>query len=95
MKASHAVFDCRGYVLGLTLLPEHSRIGASSTLLVQTHLLTVKEVALTPRQSERTVREKIAAGDLAAVRIGSGPKAPIRVDAVELERFIHPSKGTQ
>ena len=34
------------------------------------------------------MREKVAAGDLEAVRIGSGPKAPIRVDAAELERWI-------
>ncbi len=62
-------------------------------MLVQTRLLTVREVAATLRQSERTVRVKIAAGDLEAVRIGSGPKAPIRVEAAELERFISP-KGT-
>jgi hypothetical protein len=39
-----------------------------------------------------TVRRKIASGDLAAVRIGSGPRAPIRVEAAELEAFIHDRK---
>ena len=59
-------------------------------MLANTRLLTVCEVALTLRQSERTVRDKIASGDLRGVRIGSGPRAPIRVDAAELEAFIHP-----
>jgi excisionase family DNA binding protein len=58
-------------------------------MLAQTRLLTVREVALTLPQSERTVRDKIASGDLAALRIGSGPRAPIRVEAAELEAFIH------
>jgi len=64
-------------------------------MLAQTHLLKVSEVAVLLRQSERTIRDKIAAGDLAAVRIGSGPRAPIRVDAGELERFIHPERNPQ
>lgn len=59
-------------------------------MLANTRLLTVCEVALTLRQSERTVRDKIASGDLRGVRIGSGPRAPIRVGAAELEAFIHP-----
>ena len=57
-------------------------------MLVQTRLLTVKEVALTLRQSERTVREKVADGTLQAIHIGSGPKAPLRIDADELDRFL-------
>jgi excisionase family DNA binding protein len=64
-------------------------------MLGHPRLLTVREVALALRQSERTVRDKIAAGDLAAVRIGSGPRAPIRVDAGELERFIQPERNPQ
>jgi excisionase family DNA binding protein len=54
----------------------------------QSRLLTVGEVALKLRQSPRSVRDKIAAGEIPAVRIGSGPKAPIRVDAAELERWL-------
>ena len=57
-------------------------------LLEDTQLLTVSEAALRLRQSERTVRDKIAAGQLPAVRIGQGPRAPIHVDAAELERFV-------
>jgi excisionase family DNA binding protein len=58
-------------------------------MFVQTRLLTVREVALTLRQSERTVRDKIASGDLSAVRIGSGPRAPLRVDAEELAALVY------
>jgi len=35
-----------------------------------------------------TTSSKIASGDLAALRIGSGPRAPFRIDAAELEHFI-------
>jgi excisionase family DNA binding protein len=56
-------------------------------------LLTVGEVALRLRQSPRTVRDKIAAGTLPAVRIGDGPRAPIRIVATELEAWlVHPRK---
>ena len=51
-------------------------------MLVQTRLLTIKEVTGTLRQSERTVREKVADGTLQAIRIGSGPKAPLRIARV-------------
>ena len=37
------------------------------------------------RQSPRSVRDKIAAGDLPALRIGAGPRAPIRIEAEELD----------
>jgi excisionase family DNA binding protein len=57
-------------------------------MIVQTHLLTIREVAAMLRQSERTVRGKVADGTLPAVRIGSGPRAPFRVDGGELERWI-------
>jgi excisionase family DNA binding protein len=62
-------------------------------MLAPARLLTVREVALTLRQSERTIRDKIASGDLQGVRIGSGPRAPIRVEAAELEAFIHERKS--
>ena len=57
-------------------------------LLEETQLLTVGEVALRLRQSERTVRDKIAAGVLPAIKIGSGPRAPIRIRADELEHWL-------
>ena len=66
-------------------------------LLEANRLLTVGEVALHLRQSERTVRDKIAAGDLPAHRIGSGPRAPIRVDRAELEAWLYntPPRGSR
>ena len=57
-------------------------------MLAQAQLLTVGEVALRLRQSPRSVRDKIAAGEIPAVKIGSGPRAPIRVDAAELEAWL-------
>jgi len=53
-----------------------------------TNLLTVAETARRLRQSEVTVRRKIADGSLPALKIGTGPRAPIRVDAAELEAWI-------
>ena len=56
-----------------------------------TNLLTVAETARRLRQSEVTVRRKIADGSLPALKIGTGPRAPIRVDAAELEAWISAS----
>ena len=58
-------------------------------MLTRPRLLTVGEVALRLRQSERTVRDKIASGALPAIKIGTGPRAPIRVDAAKLERWLY------
>jgi excisionase family DNA binding protein len=58
------------------------------TLLREPRLLTVGEVALRIRQSERTVRDKIASGALPAIKIGTGPRARIRVDRAELEEWL-------
>lgn len=58
-------------------------------LLSEPRLLTVGEVALSLRQSERTVRAKISSGALPAIKIGTGPRAPIRVDPAELERWLY------
>ena len=57
-------------------------------MLKEHRLLTVGEVALRLRQSERTVRDKIAAGALPAIRIGEGPRAPIRIPEAELEAWL-------
>ena len=55
---------------------------------MEAQLLTVAEVARRLQQSERTVRDKIASGALPAIRIGTGPRAPIRVDLAELEAWL-------
>jgi excisionase family DNA binding protein len=56
-------------------------------------LLTVAEVARLARLSERTVRRRIAAGELPAVRLGTGSRAPVRIGADELAAFVesHPA----
>ena len=56
--------------------------------LDETKLLTIGEVALLLRQSPRSVRDKINAGQLPAVRIGTGPRAPLRVDRAEIEAWL-------
>jgi excisionase family DNA binding protein len=67
-------------------------------LLVQHRLLTVGEAALVLRQSPRSVRDKIAAGEIPAMKIGPAPNAPIRIDSLEFERWLaahHLSKGQE
>lgn len=57
-------------------------------LLEETQLLTVAEVARRLQQTERTVRDKVAAGLIPSIRIGDGPRAPIRVPVEALERWL-------
>jgi excisionase family DNA binding protein len=56
-------------------------------------LLTVAEAAGLARLSEKTVRRRIATGELPAVRLGAGPRAPLRIDPAELAAFVgsHPA----
>jgi excisionase family DNA binding protein len=51
-------------------------------------LLTVRETAEVLRQSEWSVRQKIGRGEIPAIRVGVGPRAPLRVLRSELERFL-------
>jgi excisionase family DNA binding protein len=55
----------------------------------QVPLLSVGEVALRFNQSEFTIRAKVRDGTLPAVRIGNGPKAPIRFDSRELDAWLY------
>lgn len=52
-------------------------------------LLTIPEVAATLRTSRWSVYKRIGSGELPAIRIATGPKAPLRVDAQELEQFLY------
>ena len=52
-----------------------------------TNLYTVDEVAETLHLHPDSVYARIARGELAAVRLGTGPKAPIRVRAEDLDRY--------
>jgi hypothetical protein len=51
-------------------------------------LLTVRETAEVLRQSEWNVWQKIGRGEIQAIRVGAGPKAPLRVLRSDLERFL-------
>lgn len=53
-----------------------------------THLLTVHEAAERLGQHEETVRRKIREGTIPALRLGHGPRAPIRVDEDELDAWL-------
>lgn len=61
-------------------------------MLAQHRLFTVGEVALLLRQSPRSVRDKIAAGQMQAVRLGPARNAPIRIEERALERFLEEGK---
>jgi excisionase family DNA binding protein len=56
------------------------------------HLLTIAETARRIRPSESTVRRKIREGQLAAVKLGPGTRAHIRIEADALERFYVPAR---
>jgi hypothetical protein len=53
------------------------------------NLLTIRETADALRQSPCSIRRKVKAGDLAAFRIGTGPRAPLRIAEAEIYRFLH------
>jgi excisionase family DNA binding protein len=41
------------------------------------------------RCSEWTVRAKVSSGQIPALRLGDGPKSPIRISAVELDDWLN------
>ena len=51
-------------------------------------LFTVEEAARFLRLSETSVYRRVEAGELQAVRLGSGLRAPIRFSGEELERYV-------
>ena len=51
-------------------------------------LLTVDEVAARLRLSPQTVYRRIDAGELEAVQLGRGPKAPLRVRVGAVDQFL-------
>jgi excisionase family DNA binding protein len=50
-------------------------------------------MAVALRVSRRTVYDRIASGDLAAIRIGTGRKPPLRIPADALGRYVTPTRG--
>jgi excisionase family DNA binding protein len=56
-------------------------------------LLTVDEVARRFRQSRLTIRRKIAAGQLEAVRLGE--HGPLRVPEAALTAYLQPASSSE
>jgi excisionase family DNA binding protein len=56
-------------------------------------LLTVDQVADRLQVSKWSVYRRVAAGELPAVKLGDGPRAPIRIDLGELVAWLY-SEGT-
>lgn len=52
----------------------------------ESELWTVAEVAEYLRLNPETVRRWIREGRLEAVKLGNGPKAPLRIDGAEVAR---------
>ena len=55
---------------------------------VGTDLLRLREVARRLDVCEETARRLVARGELPAVRLGAGPRAPIRVASDELQAWL-------
>jgi excisionase family DNA binding protein len=56
---------------------------------VEPDLLRVPEVAERLRVSPEVVRRKIRSGELPGLRLGSGRRAPLRVDRAELDAWLY------
>jgi excisionase family DNA binding protein len=52
-------------------------------------VLTVDEAAATLRVSKWSIYRLVESGQLPALRLGNGPRTPIRVDDEELERWLY------
>lgn len=78
----------------------HERISADAGRVVATvtpvdGLVTVDEAALLLRLTARTVRAKIAAGELRAERIGRGPRAAYRIWSSSIAAFLRANAGAR
>lgn len=54
-------------------------------------LLTVDQVAARLQLSKWSVYRRVADGQLAALTIGVGPRAPIRIRSEAVERLLQPT----
>jgi excisionase family DNA binding protein len=50
--------------------------------------LTPQEAADVTRESRKTIYRRIAAGDLAAVRLGDRQRGPLRISLVDLDAYL-------
>jgi excisionase family DNA binding protein len=62
-----------------------------TTDVQELQLLTVRETATLLRQSERSIRRKIHAGEIPALRLSEC--GPLRIDRRELEAWLFSSGG--
>lgn len=56
--------------------------------MAESELLTAAESAERLKLKPETVRVLVRRGELGAVRLGSGPKPPLRIRSEELERWL-------
>ena len=56
-------------------------------------LLTVDEAAAKLRVSRWSISRRVASGEIPALRVGSGPRAPIRIDEHELQAWLYREDG--
>ncbi len=66
-----------------------------STNKQQRALLTVPQAAERLAQGVSTIRRKISAGELPAIRLGTGPQAPVRIDPEDLDAWLAERRSTQ
>jgi excisionase family DNA binding protein len=59
-----------------------------SAPVAESELLTAAESAERLKLKPETVRGLVRRGELRAIRLGSGPKPPLRIRSEELERFL-------
>jgi excisionase family DNA binding protein len=55
---------------------------------IESKLLRVPGMAARLRCSNEVVRRKLRSGELPGVRLGSGPRAPLRVEQGELDAWL-------
>jgi excisionase family DNA binding protein len=55
----------------------------------ENELLTIRETAAQLGQSESTIRRKVAAGELLAVRLGESPRAPLQIPSDFLRAWLY------
>jgi excisionase family DNA binding protein len=64
------------------------------TQVPQDRLLSVKEAADLVGLSAVTLYRRLEAGALPCIRLGDGPKAPIRISSADLATYIAERYGT-
>jgi excisionase family DNA binding protein len=58
------------------------------TTITRDRLLTVKQAAFLVGMSPVSMYRRIDSGALPAIRLGSGPKAPIRISSADLAAYL-------